>query len=360
MKINNMLGYKIFKEDKDKLTIYRITKIKQYHDGSEPSSITVKDLDTNKEKIVKLEELKDFVPLEPDAYLTFNQVHIHDQNEVINDVVITASKILNLKVGDVTPYAICRQSCTDIFYNLICQSEDNMIVGISVNQDTCPTNFQFPNFLACDGVDKSQYVNYYRTDTVEDVLPMIKTHGLNEVMQKNYLKHIKVSGNSAAAFKNEDKGWCKDIETLMKENNFQADVDQMLGIIAVDFNLQDYMIKKPLPGKEGEEYNSLQDDLKLWLSNVVSDIRINNSIINDITVLEYGYDIDLADFKNAKYLLIRDNTKTLYFCVYTTDNDELVADLVNKANEPDISTKYILDFYDKKYKRYNKDNNNQE
>ena len=124
MKINNMLGFKIFKEEGDDLLIYRITKIKNYKDGAEPSSITVKDLDTGEEKIVKVEELKDFTPLTPDGYITFNQVHIINNGKVYHDVIITASKILNLKVGDTAPYAVCRQSCTDIFYNLICKSED--------------------------------------------------------------------------------------------------------------------------------------------------------------------------------------------------------------------------------------------
>ena len=326
MKINNMLGYKIFKEDKDGIIIYRITKIKDYKDGSEPTSITVKNLDTEEEKIVKLEELQDFVPLEPDGYLTFNQVHIVDNGEVLNDVVITASKILNLKIGDTLPYAICRQSITDIFYNLICKTENDMIVGLSCNQDTCPTNFDFRNLLACDGVDKTQYVNYYRMDTLEDVMPMIKTHGMNQIMEKNFMKHIKASKNAEAAFKKEDKGWCKDIETLMKENNFQADIDQMLGITAVDFNLADCIEKKPLPGKDGEEYDSIRDDLKLWLSNIFG---VN---INTISIIKYDYDIDIVDFKNSRYFILRDNTKTLYLLVYTIDKDELVMDLVNKAN----------------------------
>ena len=354
MKVTNMLGYKIFKENKDDITMYRIIKIKQYHDGSEPKEITVKDLYTDEVKVVKLEELKDFIPLQPDGYITFNQVHIHDQNEILKDVVITASKILNLKIGDNLPYAICRQSITDIFYNLICQSEENMIVGLSCNQDTCPSNFDFRQLLACDGVDKTQYVNYYRTDTLKDVMPMIKTHGLNEVMEKNYMKHIKASGNTMAAFKNEDKGWCKDIDTLMRENNFQADIDQMLGITAVGFNLGDCIVKKPLPGKEGEEYDSIKDDLKAWLSQI---FRVN---INTISIVKYGYDIDLADFNNARYFLLRDNTDTLYLLVYTIDADELEIDLINKANELDISTKYILEFNKNKYKRYNKDNDNQD
>ena len=353
MRVENMLGYKIFKETEDGLIMYRIIKVKQYQNGGSPATITIKDLDSGEEKIVRVDELKDFTPLEPDAYLTFNKVHIINDGKVLNDVVITASKILNLKIGDTVPYAVCRQSCTDIFYNLICKNEDDMIVGLSVNQDDCPTNFDFRQILACDGVDKSQYVNYYRLDTLEDVMPMIKTHGLNEVMEKNYMEHIKASKNTAAAFKKEDRGWCKDIETLMKENSFQSDIDQMLGITAVGFDMSECIVKKPLPGNPDEEYESIKDDLKEWFKKI---FRVN---INNISIVKYGYDIDLADFNNSRYFLIRDNKNILYLLVYTIDDNELEIDMINKYNEPDISTKYLLNFYNK-YNRYNKDNNNQE
>jgi hypothetical protein len=351
MKVENMLGYKIFKETDDGIEMYRIIKVKKYPQGGSPSTMTVKNLDTDEEKVVRVEDMKDFVPLTPDAYLTFNKVHILNGKEVLEDVVITASKILNLKVGDTVPYAVCRQSCTDIFYNLICKDESDMIVGLSVNQDDCPTNFDFRAILACDGVDKSQYVNYYRMDTLEDVMPMIKTHGLNKVMESNYMKHVKAVGDTSIAFKKEDRGWCKDIDTLMKENSFQSDIDQMLGITAVNFKIEDYIIKKNLT--EDQEYETFTDDLVLWLKNLY---RVN---INKLNVVKYDYDIDLAEFNNARYFLLRDNTKTLYLCVYTIDNDELEIDLAEKANELDISTKFILDFYNK-YNRYNKDNNNQE
>ena len=346
MKVENMLGYKIFKENENGIDIFRIIKVKDA-----PKSIKIKNLDTNEEKDVSLDDIKDYTPLVPDAYLTFNTVHINQDDKVFEDVVITASKILNLKVGDTMPYAVCRQSCTDIFYNLICKSENDMIVGLSVNQDDCPTNFDFREILACDGVDKTQYVNYYRMDTLEDVMPIIKTGALNKVMESNYMQHVKAIGDTTLAFKKEDKGWCKDIDTLMKENNFQADIDQMLGITAVDFKISDYIVKKELT--KNQEYESFTDSLTNWLRGI---FRVN---INNINVVKYDYDIDLADFNNARYFILRDNTKTLYLCVYTIDNDQLEIDLVEKANEPDISTKFILDFYNK-YNRYNKDNNNQE
>ena len=348
MKIQNMLGYKIFKETDDELLLYRIIKIKHHNENS--YDITLKDLNTDEVKEVRSEELKDFVPLQPDGYLTFNVVHILDgKGGVLQDVVVTASKILNLKVGDTVPYAVCRQSVTDIFYNLLCRSEDDMIVGLAVNQEDCPSNFDFREILACDGIDKSQDVNIYRTDTLfEDVMPMIKTNMINKVLENNFNKHAKATGDSKVLFKQEDRGWCKNINLLLKENNFQSDIDQMFGITAVTFDMSEEIIKKPLPGKEGEEYDSINDDLRNWLSSVY---RVN---IKDISIIEYGYDVDLADFNNSRYFLIRDNTNTLYLLVYTVGSEELEIDLTNKAMEPDFTTKYALEFYNK-YNQYNKD-----
>lgn len=346
MKVENMLGYKIYKETEDGIKMYRIIRVK-----GAPKTMRIKDLDTGEESVVDPNDMSDYIPLSPDGYLTFNKVFIDNNGKRLYDVVITASKILNLKVGDTMPYAICRQSCTDIFYNLICKDESDMIVGLSVNQDTCPTNFDFRELLACDGIEKSQYVNYYRMDTLEDVMPMIKVGDLNKVMEANYLTHVKATGDSKLAFKNEDKGWCKDINTLMRENSFQSDIDQMLGITAVNFKLSDYIVS--FTDSNDKELETFTPELVNWLKGI---FRIN---INKISVVEYGYDIDLADFNNARYFLLRDNTKKVYLCVYTIDNDELEFDLVNKSKELDISDKFILDFYNK-YNRYNKDNNNQE
>ena len=349
LKVENMIGYKIFKQDKDDLKIYRIIDVKKRAEESENTSVKIKDLDNNEEIMVKLKDLEGYTPLEPDAYLTFNVVYIDDGGKRLHDVIITGSKLLNLKVGDMTPYVVCRQSITDIFYNMIAKSEEDMIVGLSINQDDCPTNFDFRNFLACDGVEETQHINYYRTDTVESVLSMIKINNINNILENNFKDHIKASKNAAAAFKKEDRGWCKDLVTLLRENNFQSDIDQMLGITSVDFKMEDCIVKKILPGTEDKEYNSITNDLKLWLSQLH---RVN---INSINVIEFGYDIDLVDFKNSRYFLIRDNTNKLYLLVYTINKEEFEFDLINKAKELDVESKYLLNFYNK----YSKYNNNQ-
>lgn len=345
LKIENMIGYKIFKKEKDDLKIYRILDTKKRNEGNDPT-VKIRDLDNNEESIVKLSDLEGYTPLEPDAYITFNIVYIKDNGKKLYDVIVTGSKMLNLKIGDMTPYVVCRQSITDIFYNMMAKSEDDMIVGLSINQDDCPTNFDFRDFLSCDGVEETHYINYYRMDTIDSIIDIINTKNINNILEKNYIEHIKASKNVNAAFKKEDRGWCKDINTLLKENNFQSDIDQMLGITAVNFKMEDHIERKILPGTKDEEYDTISDDLKLWLSQLH---RIN---INTISIIEFGYDIDLVDFKNSRYFLIRDNTNKLYLLVYTINEEELEFDLTNKAKD-DIESKYLLDFYNK-YSKYNK------
>lgn len=345
LKIENMIGYKIFKKEKDDLKIYRILDTKKRNEGNDPT-VKIRDLDNNEESIVKLNDLEGYTPLEPDAYITFNIVYIEDNGKKLYDVIVTGSKMLNLKIGDMTPYVVCRQSITDIFYNMMAKSEDDMIVGLSINQDDCPTNFDFRDFLSCDGVEETHYINYYRMDTIDSIIDIINTKNINNILEKNYIEHIKASKNVNAAFKKEDRGWCKDINILLKENNFQSDIDQMLGITAVNFKMEDHIERKILPGTKDEEYDTISDDLKLWLSQLH---RIN---INTISIIEFGYDIDLVDFKNSRYFLIRDNTNKLYLLVYTINEEELEFDLTNKAKD-DIESKYLLDFYNK-YSKYNK------
>ena len=111
------------------------------------------------------------------------------------------------------------------------------------------------------------------------------------------------------------------------------------------FDLNDYIVQKKLPNDE--LYDSVSDELKVWLSGT---FRV---AINDITVLKYDHDINLADYKNANYFFLRDITKTLWFCVYTVQGQYLESDLEEQYNKLDVSDKYRLKFFDK-YSRYKK------
>lgn len=340
MRLQAMVGYKLFKELEDgTIDLIRIVNCRKYKEGN-PSEIVIRNEATKEIKKVRVDSLSDYTPLEPDGLMTFNIVNLKTEDgSIVKDVIITVSKILNIKIGDLLPYAVCRQNITDIFYNLLCKTEDDMMVGLAVNNENCPANFNFEMMLACNGIAYSESVNFYRTDLIEDIMKMIKVKKFDDILSDLYSKHVDYVGDPSLMMKLHHKGWTKNLDTLLKNNNFQTDVDQMLGITHIEPVLNDYIVEKSLPN--GDKYSSLEGDIKLWISSLFK------IAINDITLLEYDHDINLAEFNNARYLLLRDGSNKLYLAVYTITGEYNRSDLEAEANKKDFSTEFRINFYNK-------------
>lgn len=354
-KIQNCVGYKLFKVLEDgSIDLLRIMHVRKYSDGGAPSEITVRDENTKEVKKVRVDSLSDYTPLEPDGYLTFNIISIKDREtngkdtKVYKDVVVTASKFLNIKIGDTFPFAICRQSITDIFYNLLSQDENDMMVGLAVNQNDCPANFDFKIMLAADSILHTESVNFYRNDLLETIInDFVKVNKFDEVLDNLFKEHAKATGDPKVNMKKTDKGWCRSLKSLLHENNFQHDINEMLGITDVEFEIAPLLVEAELPGKEGETYQTCIGDLKLWLSSIYE------VAIQDITFLEWGHDINLADFNDARYFLLRDSKDKLYLTVYTVAGEYHKIDLEAAYENKDFSTQFRLNFYNK-YNQSNK------
>ena len=352
MKISKMKGFKLFKELEDgTIHLIRIVDMKQYKDGADPIDVTIVDQGNGEKKKIRVDELKGYTPLEPDGLCIFSTVNVKDTNtgKVSKDVIITGSKILNVKFGDNIPYCVCRQSVTDIFYNLLCSDEEHTIAGLSVNRDNIPTNFNYMQLLGCDEILYVEYINFYRTDTLQDILGFVKVSKFDAVLTSLYEEHVKYVKNPSLNFKEEDKGWCKTLKRLLTENNFQNDLDEMLGITAIDFKVTDYIEEKTLPTTE-EKYLSVTKDLQYWLSSI---FKIN---MKDIYILEYNHDINLADFNDTRYIILRDSENKVYLVVYTLAGEYKEAELEAKDKELDFSSKFRINFYNK-YNSLNKSKN---
>jgi hypothetical protein len=344
MKLSAMVGYKLFKEDKDgSLDILRIMYVKRYQDSANPTKIVVRNEITGDIFKMPVENLKEYTPLQPDGVLTFNIVNLDnpDNNKkYVKDVIVTASRYFNLQIQDKMPYAVCRQNITDIFYNLLVKDESEMIVGLAVNQDDCPAGFDFRLMLACTSIEFSELINFYRNDTIEDLYCMINKSKYDEVLNNLFKEHCKASGNTIKLFAKRDKGWSSSLNVLLSDNNFQNDINDMFGIVDIDFELKNFIVQKPLPGRE-EMFDSLTDDLKLWLSSIFK------IAISEITVIKYDIDINLGDYNNTRYLMIRDSSKTLYMLVYTLNGQYHKSDLEALAEKKDFSTEFRIKFYNK-------------
>jgi uncharacterized protein YneF (UPF0154 family) len=344
-----MIGYKLFKEEKDgHIHIVRITKVhKPYKitkDSKDPSWMTIFDYDDNETKKVRVEDYKDYHKLIPDAIATFSIATIKDkEGKIFKDVIVTATKYLAVQIDSHSlPYAVCRQNITDIFANLISNSDNHGLVGLAVNQDTCPSNFDYRLMFAANSVEYSDFVNFYRNDTLDDILSMIPIKKYDDVLSELYTKHINYINKPELLFKKEDSGWCKDLHTLLDQNNFAVDINQMLGITEVGFDMESYMDKVT---KDNDiEYYVASDDLREWLSKCVFNINIKEA-----SIIEYDHDINLSDYNSTKYTLIRDINNKLYLVIYISDGEYYTADLI----EEDIKKNERLNKFKLKY-MYNK------
>ena len=350
-RLQSMVGYKLFKEseDSDSIEVLRILKVRK--GAQDPDTITVMDEATKEKKIIPTEYIKGFTPLEPDGYFTIAIVTIsnEDHTATSKDVIVTASKILDIKImHDTFPYAICRQCITDVFNNLLISDTKDMMYGMSINKDDCPAGYDIGLMLACNSIDHSDVFNFYRTDTLDDILSMINLRKYDQVLNTLYMRHCKSKGDPKLQFKKEDEGWCKDVKTLLHQNTFQTDINEMLGITDLDFDLSKHFVQKPLPGKEGQYYDVLSDDCKDWLSSIFK------VYMDEAAVIRFDNDINLADFNNNEYELLRDSTNTLYLVTYTLAGQYKESDLEEKAKHKDFSSEFKIKFYNK----YNRGNNN--
>lgn len=348
----NLNGIKYFKEVDDHIEMIRIYYAGNTN-GQDLTHVYIIDEATKEKSKISVEELKDWTPLEPDGYITFNIVDVKTTGgNTQKDVIATVQRIDQIKYAhNIRPFAICRQSITDIFANLICTTEENDIVGLAVNENDCPANFDYMMLLACDGIEKSDHFNIYRSDTLErDILPMLKSTDYDLALDKLFLAAIQNEPN-APLLEMQAKvwnGWNRTLSGLLKENNFQSDIDEMFGITKVQFEVSKYLEKKKLPTNEDIEYDAPVEDLRLWLSSV---FKVN---IKEATVLEYNHDINLGDFQNSTYFFLRDINDQLYFVVYNSEGEYLEADLEAKRQEHDFSTNFRIEFYNK----YNRNINN--
>lgn len=353
MRLYNMIGQKLFKENEDgSVHLLRIVGMRKPFkitpETKDPSEIKVYDYDSKETTKVNVSELSGYHPLEPDGILAASVVWVkNEKGEITKDVIVSVSKFLMLKLRDgQLPFAVCRQSITDIWYNLLAHDENDTMVGVAVNHNNCPANFDYKVMFACNDVEYSDFINFYRNDKLEDLYSMMNLNKFDTVLGDLYSRHVKASKNPSLAFKKEDRGWCKDLKTLLKQNNFQYDINEMLDIMQVDFNISDYLEDKVLV-KDKPSCKIANDELRYWLS-----LQFKQNI-SEAAFLEYNHDINLGEFHNTNYIFLRDNTDVLYFIVYTTTGQFFEADLIEKSKEMDFSTKFKIDFYNK----YNNCNN---
>lgn len=350
--IRKYRGYKFFRESEDgEIELIRIMAVSLYN-----NKVQIRYEETGKRKLVNFYTLKDdgYTALEPYGVMGVSIVKCFldkEKKQMTDDVIITLYRKKELDIGSqcrelsLPPYAVCRQGINDFFYNMIATDPDHGLVGISVTRDNCPANIPYDMVCACDEVKTFNLIHLYRDDTLESMLSCLGVDEAicNETMEKIYKGHcdnlMLPEDQKKKIFEEQEEhsGWCKNLRELLIQNSFITDFNTMCGITALDFNLEDYLVKK----EEDEVDNKLNPEALEFFRNT---FKVNAV---DTHVIEYGYDIDLADFNNTCYTLLKDIQDKLYVVVYTVEGEYLEKDLEERNLRMDVSDRLRLSYYNK-------------
>lgn len=342
--IKKYLGTKIFREvGENEFEVLRIIKIKEFNNRIIIKNENDETWDVTMDQLVK----EKFTSLTPYGAIGFSIVKSYlntEKTKSTKDIIVTLYRKIDLDLSkdavigrQIPPYAICRQGINDFFYNIISDKEDHNYVGVSVTRDNCPANIPYDIIAGCDEVLSFDLINIYRDDTIDSILECLSEKKYNDVMDELYKTHCEQLGPKGVIIyntKEEHFGWCKNIRKLLDINNFIVDFNTMCEIMAVDFPIDEHII-------DSETEKTLDEEMTIFLSETLK------QNITKTMIIDYWYDIDLADFNNTSYTLLKDIHDNVYIVVYTTEGKYLEKDLEEKKLKLDISSRLRLSFYNK-------------
>lgn len=269
---------------------------------------------------------EEYTFLLPDGVIVFSEVNVGTRNTDnglrlnVSDIIVAQYRSDDISSGNMEPWAVCRQNITDLFSQMMVENPEDALVGMSTTKASLPAGVEYEIMMACESMNNSIMVNMYLIDTLDDILGLIKTQPFDKVLEANTIDHVRSVENKLnrklklkPGTKSVD-GYCLTLRQLLTENNFWSDVEQGFNILTIN-----------TPIELTETMESLSEDMKYKLSHI-----IRKAIANTI-VIKYDLDIDLSEFKNNPYVLVRDSNKDLYVVGYTTLGDYIEPDMENEA-----------------------------
>jgi len=302
--------YYNYDEENDVVDTYRIMRIQ-----NEDTVSCMINNDPKQIQKVKLAALKKhFQLLLSNIVLSVSKV-VAAQNEhgmELEDIIIMGHvRKEGETITNDEPDIVCRQSLSDIFYQVFCNEHENPFVGISVTKHTCPVEYTMRALTAMDHLEDSIIVNIYRTDTIDDILKLVDEKRWNPTLLKLYEDKIKASERTYPLFTPDpsgvEYGFCQNLRSLFINNNFMYDLYGLLGIMQVTFKI-DY------PENDENGY-SLPLDQKELLQ------QLYETNMEKTIVAPFDFSVDLSKI-NMPYVLIMDNTNTLYLVGFTKSVNE--------------------------------------
>lgn len=337
------LGKIFFKNIKD--DYYEIIRVMDIKDDK----LVCKYLNNSSEKVeYTLQEILDagYTYLYSHAVCTVNKVTLTTDTvsgDKINDIIVVVSKRDRESLGFEQASLVCRQNISDFLIEpMLSVDMNNIYYGISITNDSLPSDYTMADLLVYDDIIYDKYVNLYMNDTLDtfmeligsdfdDTLTSIAKYHVNELAKLDPSYGIKYSDNTPECL----FGVCKDLKTLLNINNFFNDFYSLFNGIKI---------------KEVIEFNEDTDDIQMLPEDIISSLNMiyGISIVKHF-IMPFDLYIDLNSIK-VPYLYIVDKNNKPYIVVYnTTDNAFIYKEDTTENTKKNINSKLLnlVDIYDK-------------
>lgn len=325
--------YKYLSEKDESLELLRIVGI------TSSDIVKVKILESeDKNNIGKINKVsynklhEEYTFLEPSGIIIFSDVNVGTHNNEngsirnVSDVIVAEYRTIDINSGNYEPWVVCRQNITDLFSQLLVQENpEEALVGMSTTKASLPAGIDYKIMMACESVNKTIVVNMYLKDTLKDILDIIKVSYFDKILESNCIDHIRYVEskiNRKLKLKKGVKsvdGYCLTLEQLLKENNFWYDVEQGFDIVSINKDIE-----------TDESGESLSEQFRYELSTIL------RKAIASTIVIKYDMDIDLDEFKNNEYILLRVPNNDLYVIGFTTIGEYIDPDMQNEEIKKEI------------------------
>lgn len=285
-------GSKFFRFMDDQLEIVRVYKVDEKKQA-------VKYFTANKEKKSMSVDylLNNYKRLAPDGMIIISVVMTGEVRDVI-----VALKNLRTNVGNL-PDVVCRQGIYDVFSHITNRDENNVYVGISISQDTCPADINFQDTLACTSKkdDSELPIFVYLDDSLDDILSLFSSKRYDDA-----IKECSLSLQGSIKEKN-IIGTTMSLRELLEHNNFMYDFRKCFKIMEVPFHIE-------------VESEQLSNENILYMEK---EMQIN---IMETYIVEYSREIDLKSIKRDYVLVVSaaDKFDKVYICGYDAADGKYV------------------------------------
>lgn len=279
--MNILLGSIFYRfNEEDKLEQIKIKQIKN------KDLYIVQNIDSKELQKISYNTLTEYTLLKPDGYVGFNIVSLNDG---LRDVIITYHRSSDIENGNNEPFAVCRQSISDVYTNITNRNKLIHYVGASIDRLNCPTDVDFKTLTGCNSINYSRFVSYYIGDTLNTILSCIKTSRYD-----NTLKFLESKMDT-----NVFKGYSTSLKELLESNSFMYNILRGNNIIPLSFEI--------LYDKE-KDADYITEMIPL-IENIVK-YKIHSPII-----VPYGKDIDISKIEQD-YIIVSDIKDKVYIIIY--------------------------------------------